>query len=116
MITTLERRVVGDGDLVRRAFDRVRGTNDPRTDLIDERWAWFRYVQVSLLRSLNFTLRFGDQRMPAGKPAFNDYLDIEYCVAAILARGLAPNDEWLGRTFWLLYPKGELRRIRRTRN
>lgn len=111
LIAALERRVAADADLVRSVFARVRGANDPRPEVIDPRWAWFRYVQTSLLRSLNFTHRFGDRGRPSSKPAFNDYLDIEYCVAAVLARGFATNDGSLGSMFRLLCPHGELRTL-----
>jgi hypothetical protein len=113
LISKLECRVAADADLVRAVFSRVRGASDPRPERVDVQWAWFKYIQASLLRSLNFTHRFGDGRTPDSQPAFNDYVDIEYCVAAALAGGFATNDADLGRVFRLMCPRGELRKLLR---
>jgi hypothetical protein len=78
----------------------------PAAELIDIEWAFFRWHQVQLLGGLDFYESYGVATPFKRDKIFNDLLDLDYLVAAILVGGLASNDKRMVRRFKLLRPDG----------
>lgn len=72
----------------------------PRVEEIDENWAVYRTLQVQLMTAIEHIRKYGSGNLDAqGKRIENDVMDIEYCVQATLADGLASRDTRLKAIF-----------------
>ncbi len=107
--------IASDSACVRDFYSSIRavipGTTFPPADLITRDWAFFRWVQVKLLASVEFIRRYGfscgeisSSKIP------HDVVDSQYLICATLANGLATGDGTLIREFVLLCPEGLLLR------
>jgi len=81
-------------------------TKQPAPELLDERWASFRYIQVLLLAGLDYFERYGAKTEPKAEKINNEILDLDYLVPALLVGGLASHDKPLLQRFKFLCPKG----------
>ncbi len=92
--------------------------NPVRAECINENWAYFRWIQVRVLYSLDLLLKYQDN-LPKN-PGTNfwrriehDLLDSEYVILASLTRALASNENRMTSFFMSVCPKGEIFRINR---
>jgi hypothetical protein len=99
-------RVATDVDMVRDIFGAIRSPGMPEPAALDDRWAFFRYVQVRLVGALEYIRRYGDRNEAAtGKKIPNFFLDQDYLIPALLADGLASCDAEMLEFYQLLAPQ-----------
>lgn len=100
------KRVASDIDMVREIFGAIRSPGMPEPSALDERWAFFRYMQVRLVGALEYIRRYGDRNEAAtGKKIPNFFLDQDYLIPALLADGLASCDNEMLEFYHLLAPQ-----------
>lgn len=109
--------VASNIDTVRQIYAKLledsRISNLVRVDTLDPNWAYFRWVQVRCLYSLDLILRY-DGRLPSNPTAKfwknieHDMLDSEYLMLASLAGALACNENRVIEYFHLIRPDGLL--------
>lgn len=98
-------RVSADADMVREIYGAIRAPEMPDPSMLDERWAFFRLIQVRLVGSLEYIRRYGDGNENAkGKKVPNFFLDQDYLIPALLAEGLATCDNEMRDYYKLLAP------------
>jgi hypothetical protein len=98
-------RVASDHDMVRDIFGTIRAPGMPEPAALDERWAFFRYMQVRLVGALEYIRRYGDRNEAASsKKIPNFFLDQDYLIPALLADGLASRDTEMQEFYQLLAP------------
>ena len=98
-------RVASDADMVRSIYGVIRQPDMPQPEMLDERWAFFRRMQVRLVGAIEYIRRYGDRNASAtGKKIPNFFLDQEYLIPALLADGLASGDNELLWYYDLLAP------------
>lgn len=78
----------------------------PAPEIIDEKWSYFRQIQVMLLAGLDFIKRYSIKVQPNEETLFNEMLDLTYLVNALLVGGLASRDATILRRFKFLLPSG----------
>lgn len=99
-------RVASDADMVRDIFGAIRAPGMPEPAVLDERWAFFRYMQVRLVGALEYIRLHGDRNEGAtGRKIPNFFLDHDYLIPALLADGLASCDNELQEFYGLLAPE-----------
>jgi hypothetical protein len=80
----------------------------PSAELIDIDWTFFRWHQVQLLGGLEFYESYGVE-MPFNRDKmFNELIDLDYLLAALLVGGLASRDKRMAKRFKCLRPDGFL--------
>ena len=83
-----------------------RHPEHPPPELLDEGWAFFRWIQVQLLAGLDFVSRHGVREKLDEESMLHELLDMDYLVSALLVGGLACREtRFLGR-FRFLRPDG----------
>ncbi len=82
----------------------------PEPELIDEQWAFFRWIQVQLLAGLDFFASYGVKIQPSLEKLMHELLDLEYLIMALLVGGLASREKRMIERFKLLRPGGILLR------
>lgn len=99
--------VCRDSSVIRKIYDQTRHDSFPEADLVDERWALFREIQVYVLAALDYVCRYGDNKPDAiSKKIENEYLDLEYCITALLVGALASQDNGMITRFKSIKPNG----------
>lgn len=99
-------RVASDIGMIRDIFGAIRAPGMPEPTALDERWAFFRYMQVRLVGALEYIRRYGDgNEAAAGKKIPNFFLDQDYLIPALLADGLASCDTEMQEFYQLLAPQ-----------
>jgi hypothetical protein len=78
----------------------------PPAELIDEKWAHFRWIQVQLLAGLDFFASYGLGAPFRKEDMFHELLDLDYLIPAILVGGLASREVRMIQRFRLLRPDG----------
>ena len=102
-------RVGRDREFVLAIIDRFRTDKLPPTELMDERWAIFRWTQLRLLGSLEFIRRYGaNNTQVTSQLLHNDVIDLDYLTAATLVGAFATKDKIPRRFFCLACPDGVL--------
>jgi hypothetical protein len=71
----------------------------PPPEVIDVDWAFFRWHQVMLLGGLDFYESYGVATPFKREKIFNELIDLEYLILAILVGGLASNDKRMVKRF-----------------
>lgn len=109
----LLQRVAYDHDLVRSIYKQVASEvplpNIPPAGNLDEKWAYFRWMQVSLFSAIEYIRRYGiGNEKIESKKLPNFYLDQQYLIIGTLAGGLASRDKDMIKFFRLLRPDGVL--------
>jgi hypothetical protein len=66
-----------------------RQRNFPAPELLDEQWAFFRWIQVYLLAGLDYISRYGVHTKPNEESMAHELLDLDYLISALLVGGLA---------------------------
>lgn len=98
--------VASDIDMIRDIFGAIRAPGMPEPAVLDQRWAFFRYMQVRLVGALEYIRRYGDQNESAvGRRIPNFFLDHDYLIPALLADGLASCDAEMLEFYELLAPQ-----------
>jgi hypothetical protein len=99
--------VCRDSDVVRKIYDQIRLRSFPTAEMVDERWGLFREIQVYVLAALDYVFRYGDNHPDAVSTKIeNEYLDLEYCITALLVGALASQDKQMIARFTSLRPDG----------
>ena len=106
-IVKLKREQIRDDREDMRGFYRNhRHAASPPAELIDERWAHFRWIQVQLLAGLDFFASYGLGAPFRREDMINELIDLDYLITAILVGGLASRDRRMIDRFKLLLPDG----------
>jgi hypothetical protein len=78
----------------------------PPAELIDEKWAHFRWIQVQLLAGLDFFASYELGAPFRQEDMFHELLDLDYLIPALLVGGLASSEVRMVQRFRLLRPDG----------
>lgn len=95
-----------DSDMIREIYGAIRKDSFPLKSVINEHWAFFRWLQVHLLAAVDYFSRYGTISNPKKQAHFNDKLDLEYCIIGSLADGIASRDKCLIRRYKYICPSG----------
>jgi hypothetical protein len=87
-----------------------RHADFPAPELLDEEWAFFRWVQVQLLAGLDFIGRHGVNAQPNEESMLHELLDLDYLISALLVGGLACRENRFIQRFRFLRPDGVILR------
>lgn len=102
--------VRNDREAMRGFYGNLRHSFFPAADLIDGEWTYFRWIQVYLVAGLDFYCSYGAKTEPSRDKIFNELLDLDYLIMALLAGGLASREKRFLKRFRLLRPDGVLLR------
>jgi hypothetical protein len=100
--------IATDMEGVRRFYKGVAPEGFPPAPIVGRTWAVFRYMQVHLLADVELFAKYGDVNEPSMSKLENERADLNYLLFALLAKGLATNDNAMKERFKLLCPKGLL--------
>lgn len=108
-INRIRNEIANNHDLILDIYAKIRHKTFPAPELLSPDWAFFRWVQVRLLTSVEFIRRYGPGRSDVeSREIPQDVADSQYLLCASLAGGLATRDAPLKREFRLLCPNGLL--------
>jgi len=99
-------KIRDDRDDMRGFYANHRYPHFPPPDLIDEQWAYFRWIQVYLLAGLDFINRYGVNVVPSEEKMIHELIDLDYLIPAILLGGLACREKIFLERFRLLRSDG----------
>lgn len=108
LIDRIKRDIASDPEIVRAIFEAIRPAFFPRASLIDEQWAFFRWMQVHLIAAVEYVGRHGAGRIVESSKARSERIDLDYTIMASLAGGLASKDRGLIERFLLVRPDGDV--------
>jgi hypothetical protein len=97
-----------DPTFIRENFANIKHKDFPPPELIDENWAYFRWVQVYLLAGLDHFQKYGPKVEPHRQKLMNERFDLDYTITALLLGGLASCDRTMKERFRFLRPNGHL--------
>jgi len=98
-----------DHSVVKSIYEQIRHQSFPETDLIDERWALFREIQVQVIAALDYVGKYGDNNpLIVSKKIENEYMDLEYCITALMVGALASYDKGMIQRFLSILPEGKV--------
>ena len=101
--------VCKDHSVVKSIYEEIRHKTFPETDVIDERWALFREIQVHVIAAIDYVGKYGDNKSKiVSKKIENEYMDLEYCITALIVGALASYDKGLIQRFLNIYPEGKI--------
>lgn len=96
-----------DQNMVKRIYEKIRHNSFPGAELITEKWALFRWVQVHVFAALEYVRMYGDDNSTAiSKKIENEVLDLDYCITALVIGALASRDCGMKERFMLMRPDG----------
>jgi hypothetical protein len=78
----------------------------PPAEMVNIEWTFFRWHQVMLLGGLDFYESYGAATPFKREKIFNELIDLEYLLLAILVGGLASNDKRMVKRFKFLCRDG----------
>ena len=119
-IEKAKQQIATDADKVKEIYNSFLAHDAPSNpvsaDCIDDNWAYFRWIQVRVLYSLNLLLKYRGKLPEEPGAEFwrhieHDLLDADYVILASLAGALASNDNLMISNFQLICPKGKIFRI-----
>jgi hypothetical protein len=118
-LTTARRSIATDLSRVKQVYHLLTANHPdqqaPKSELIDQNWAWFCWVQVQLIAALRIFVRY-QGKMPSGVNdrfwtiAEHTMLDSYYVLFGTLCGALASRDAEIQEDFRLLRPDGLLLR------
>jgi hypothetical protein len=106
MIKELSLKVRDDREDMRGFYGNHRHSSFPPAELVDEKWALFRWIQVQLLAGLDFIGRHGLKAKPNQEKLLHELLDLDYLIPALLVGGLACREKRFIDRFRFLRPDG----------
>jgi hypothetical protein len=121
-IETAKQQIATDADKVREIYksflNHYAPSNPIDFSVIDSNWAYFRWIQVRVLYSLNLLLKYQGQLPKDPSDKFwrrieHDLLDSEYIMLGSLAGALASNENKMISNFQYICPDGLSFRIER---
>jgi hypothetical protein len=89
IIKELSLEIRNDRKSMRAFYAHHRHAEHPPPDLLDEEWAFFRWIQVQLLGGLDFIRRYGVGAKLNEESMLHELLDLDYLISALLVGGLA---------------------------
>lgn len=96
-----------DSNVVKSIYQQIKHKTFPEPDQIHEKWALFKWIQVHILAALDYVGRYGDGNMDAiSKKIENEFLDLDYCITALIVGGLASKDNGMIDRFKRIRPNG----------
>lgn len=96
-----------DKDLIKAIYKQTSQSFFPKANIVDENWALYRKIQVYFLAALDYLFQFGDNNPNAvSKKIENEYLDLEYCITALVVGALASQDKKMIARFTSIKPDG----------
>jgi hypothetical protein len=105
-VDELSLQIRDDREDMRGFYRNHRHPSYPAPELIDERWAFFRWIQVTLLAGLDFFASYGVDRSPNSEDLLHELLDMDYLVSALLVGGLACREKRFIERCSFLRPDG----------
>jgi hypothetical protein len=99
-------KIRDDRDDMRGFYANHRHHHFPPANLIDEQWAYFRWIQVYLVAGLDFINRYGVDVVPSEENMIHELIDLDYLIPAILVGGLACREKRFLERFRLLRSNG----------
>lgn len=102
----LEREIRDDRESMRQFYRNHRMPPYPDAGLLDERWTFFRWIQVYLLAGLDFFRRHGVHSQPNREKLVHELIDLDYTITALLVGGLASCEKRIEHRFKFLRPDG----------
>jgi hypothetical protein len=106
ILKTKREQVRDDINDMRGFYNNHRHVKGPLGELLDERWAHFRWIQVQLLAGLDFFASYGLGATLRREDMIHELLDLDYLVPALLIGGLASCEKRMIERFRLLRPDG----------
>ena len=116
-IDKAKHQIATDADKVKDIYKSLLAHDAPSNpvsaDRIDDNWAYFRWIQIRVLYSLNLLLKYQGKLPEEPGAEFwrrieHDLLDSEYVILGTLAGALASNENLMISNFQLVCPKGEI--------
>jgi hypothetical protein len=105
-VDKLSLQIRDDREDMRGFYRNHRHSSFPAPEIIDERWAFFRWIQVTLVAGLDFFASYRVDKSPNPEDLLHELLDMDYLVSALLVGGLACCEKrFIGR-FRFLRPDG----------
>jgi len=96
-----------DQNMVKTIYESIRHTSFPNAELITVEWALFRWVQVHVFAALEYVWKYGDGNSAAvSRKIENEFLDLDYCVTALIVGALASRDNGMIEKFRCMRPDG----------
>jgi hypothetical protein len=89
VIKGLSLKIRNDCEDMRGFYANHRQNWFPAPHLFDEKWAFFRWIQVYLLAGLDYISRYGVRTKPNEESMAHELLDLDYLIFALLVGGLA---------------------------
>jgi len=109
IIKEIQAAVARDPKLLRKLYSSIRKKSFPRSQQLDNRWAFFRWMQVHLIGDLDHIFRYGVGSDLAGARRLeNEVVDLQYRIMGVLAGALATRDKKCQQVFQMLRPDGLL--------
>ncbi len=106
-IVKLKREQIRDDrEDMRGFYGNHRPATAPPPELIDEKWAHFRWIQVHLLAGLDFFASYGLGAPFRREDMIHELIDLDYLITAILVGGLVSRERRMIDRFKLLRPDG----------
>ncbi|MFQ5822350.1 MAG: hypothetical protein ACE5I5_20440 [Candidatus Heimdallarchaeota archaeon] len=104
-------KLIKNTDKVKEIYKKLSTTRNgffPSPEMVDENWAFFRWLQVYLVYALEYIRKYGAGNIDvASKSMPNDRLDIQYLITGTLAKALATGDKIMRKYFELCCPDGQ---------
>ena len=104
-------KLTKNADKIKEIYEKLSPTRIeffPSPNLVDDNWAFFRWLQVSLVYALEYIRKYGAGNIEvASKSLPNERLDIQYVITGTLAKTLATCDKGMRKFFILCCPDGK---------
>jgi hypothetical protein len=110
IIKELSLKIRNDRADIRGFYANHRHANFPPPELLDEEWAFFRWIQVQLLAGLDFIGRHGVNAKLNEEGMLHELLGMDYLISALLVGGLACRETRFVERFRFLRPDGVILR------
>lgn len=106
-VQPIKEKLARDSELIKRIYNETKPRDYPSSVMIDENWALYRWLQLCLIASVEYTRMYGINNAEAvAKRLKNEYVDLQYCVTGILTKAFATKEPKLKTYFRLCCPGG----------
>lgn len=106
-VRTIFERIANDVEFIRHIYGKCRLDYFPPTEILNQDWAHFRWIQLHLLAGVEYIRKYGSRNLIT-KNLGHDNLDLQYCQTGVLAGALATDDKVMKFFFQLCCPNGLL--------